>query len=130
MICYLLLIFRIIKLNSTDHFFKVYTSSGGDEGQSYVVNGLRRLQEDVCAELIVVDNIRSVVGAIANNQEPVESSLRLKITEIWIDDVSEVCSCQFIVQFKELCFCCLLQCLLNSKEQATNVNSVECRCIT
>ena len=91
---------------------------------------LAGLQEDVCSELIIINNIWSVVGGITNNQESVETSLRLDIAEIWFDDVSEVCSCDIIIQFKELCLRCSLQGLLNSEEQATNVDSVKGGCVT
>ena len=41
-----------------------------------VVDGLRWLQEDIRPELIIIDDIRSVVRAVTNNHEPVETSLR------------------------------------------------------
>ena len=82
--------------NSANYFFKANTSAGSNEGECYVVNRLSRLQEDVCSELIVINNIRCVIGLIANDEIIDKSSLRLDITEVRIDDVSEVRSCQLI----------------------------------
>ena len=116
--------------NSTSYFFKTDSSSGCNEGKCYVVDRLSRLQEDVCSKLIIINNVRSIIRGIADNRESIKTSLCLNIAKIWFNNISKVCSRQLIIEFKELCFCCSLQCLLNCEEQAANVDSIKCRCIS
>ena len=109
---------------------EVNPSSSSNERQSDVVDRFGGLQEDVSAELIVINDVRGVVSLIANDEIIVNTSLGLNITQIWFNDVDEVRSGDLIVQFKQLSFSSTLKCLFNSQEQTTDVDSVECRSIS
>ena len=61
-----------------------------NERQGDEVDRLGWFQEDVIAELIVINDIRCVVCLVTNYEEVIETSLRLNVTEVRFNDVHEI----------------------------------------
>ena len=71
-----------------------------------------------------------VVRFVTDNDEILNTPLRLNIAEEWFNDVDKVQSCNLIVKLEQDVLSSGSDCLLKVDEQAANIDSVECRCST
>ena len=87
---------------------------------------LAGLYVDVCNKLVGIDNFRSVICFITNNNIIKDTSLGLNIAEEWFNNVHEVSSCDLIVELEEEVLSGSRDCIFQIDEQTANVDSIEC----
>ena len=106
------------------------TCLSGDEVQSNEVDTLRRLDVDISNKLVTVDNLRSVIGLITDNQEVVHTSSCLNVSQIRIDVIFEQCSCNLVVQFEQRGAGDLSDLSFDHEEEPSNVDAIECGAVS
>ena len=76
--------------NSTSDFLKADSGASSNESQADEVDGLGWLQEDICPEFIIINNIGGVVSLVTNDEEVIQSSFRLYVAKIRFHNVDKV----------------------------------------
>ena len=109
-----------------DALVEGHASLGSNEVQGNEVDASCWLDVDVSNKLVAVDNLRSVIGLITDNQEVVHTSSCLNVSQIRIDVIFEQCSCNLVVQFEQRGAGDLSDLSFDHEEEPSNVDAIEC----
>ena len=126
MVTYLVVGSDAVASEECDGFIERYASLSSDEVQSDEVDRTRWLDVDVGDKLVTVDNLRSVIRLITDNQEVVHTSSGLNVTQVRVDVVFEQCSCDFVVQFEQRGAGDLSDLSFDHEEEPSYVDAIEC----
>ena len=113
-----------------DGFIEAHASLSSDEVQSDEVDRTCWLDVDVGDKLVAVDDLRSVIRLITDNQEVVHTSSGLNVSQVRIDVVFEQCSCDFVVQFEQRGSRNLSDLSFDHEEEPSNVDAIECGAVS
>ena len=126
MVTYLVVGSDAVASEECDGFIERYASLSSDEVQSDEVDRTCWLDVDVGDKLVTVDDLRSVIRLITDNQEVVHTSSCLNVSQVRIDVIFEQCSCDFVVQFEQRGSRNLSDFSFDHEEEPSNVDAIEC----